>query len=323
VLLALVLLSLLGVGCSGDDADSPTEPAAPGASVVIDDEASTAITGPEERDLGPYEGLGTWVDVFDYLPAYQDPGRIPLVSPESLPDMAALGVGTLYLQAARDDPRSPGELAHDDLTPAMLVAAHEAGIRVVAWYLPKLGDVDGDLRRLRTLLEYEVDGHRFDGVAVDIEDTLTVPDTETRNRRLVQLSRRLDELAGDDPIGGIVLPPVVLEVVNTAYWPSFPWRDIADHYDVWLPMSYWTNRTIESGYHDGYVYTDENVRRMLANLGDPDAPLHPIGGIGDTATADAYRDFVRAATQHDALGWSIYDFATQSSASWEHLRERP
>lgn len=333
VLLAVVLG--LTAACSSDDGSRTgrAEPtAASGGDTRADTRPVTAPdptagrepieSGPQRRDLTPYEGLGAWVDVFDYVPAYLQEGSVPPVSPASMVDVAALGVDTLYLQAARDDPRSPGQLAHDQLTPAMLVAAHEAGLRVVAWFLPHHADVAADVRRVRALLEFEVDGHRFDGVAIDIEDTQSVPDHALRNQRVVQFSRRIREAAGDDPIGAIVLPPVALEVINDQYWPQFPWRQIVDHYDVWLPMSYWTTRTPESGYRDGYTYTDENIRRMLANLGD-DVPIHPIGGIGDEATPADYRGFVTAATEHGAIGWSIYDFVTQSSASWEHLRERP
>jgi hypothetical protein len=360
-LLALAALALLAGACSGDGGGSATPGGRPddttaatvagpgggerpddgggggdgggnedddGVTPVADPVAPTAgrtpiESGPARRDLSPYEGLGTWVDVFDYVPAYVQVGTTPPVSPASMVDVAALGVDTLYLQAARDDPLSPGLLADDDLTPAMLVAAHEAGLRVVAWFLPHHADVDHDVRQVRALLDFEVDGHRFDGVAIDIEDTLRVPDHAERNRRLVRFSERIREIAGDDPLGAIVLPPVALEVINDQYWPQFPWRQLVDLYDVWLPMSYWTNRTAESGYRDGYTYTDENIRRMLANLGVDRVPLHPIGGIGDEATPDHYRSFVRAATEHGSIGWSIYDFVTQSSASWEHLRERP
>jgi hypothetical protein len=61
---------------------------------------------------------------------------------------------------------------------------------------------------------------------------------------------------------------------------------------------------------------------MLANLGVESVPLAPIGGIGDLATSKDYKGFVRAAREHAAIGWSIYDWATSSSASWEHLRPR-
>ena len=87
------------------------------------------------------------------------------------------------------------------------------------------------------------------------------------------------------PLAGIVLPPVILEVVNPSYRPNFPWRDIAPFYDVWMPMDYWTERTQSSGYRDAYRYTTENVVRLRNDLGMPNAPVHPIGGVADQTTA--------------------------------------
>src|SRR5947207_14575968 len=85
-----------------------------------------------------------------------------------------------------------------------------------------------------------------------------------------------------------------MEVVNPNYWPGFPWRGIAPYYDVWLPMSYWTWRTQQSGYHEGYRYTAENVNRLRADLGLAAAPVHPIGGLSDTATTGDVDGMVRA-----------------------------
>src|SRR5436305_9671970 len=59
------------------------------------------------RDLRPYGGLGTWVDGFDFGPAYTA-NPAPPIAPTVVDDMAAHGVKTVYLQAARDDRRSPG-----------------------------------------------------------------------------------------------------------------------------------------------------------------------------------------------------------------------
>jgi len=42
-------------------------------------------------DLGPYRGLGTWVDVFDYTARTQPEGAPLPVTPDSVDDMAALG----------------------------------------------------------------------------------------------------------------------------------------------------------------------------------------------------------------------------------------
>jgi hypothetical protein len=271
-----------------------------------------------DRDLDPYAGYGTWVDVYDFAPSFQG-GGTPAVTADAVDDMVRQGVRTVYLQAAQVDERSPGLVVDPGATAELLVRAQRAGMRVVAWYLPRLSDLDQDMRHLEAIADFEVLGHRFDGVAVDIEWTDGVPDHAARSDRLVELSQRLREESGDEVLGAIVLPPVQIEVVNTRYWPGFPWKELAGSYDVWLPMGYWTERATDSGWKDGQRYTDENVRRIRANLEDPDAPVHAIGGIGDELTPEQVEGFVQALTDTDALGGSIYDWATLSAPLREQL----
>src|SRR5581483_11034943 len=76
-----------------------------GAGAVV---ARLAQSGPTSRDVRAYAGQGAWVDGFDFGPAYQQGGAPPPVSPSVVDDMAAHGVKTLFLQAVRNDPRSPG-----------------------------------------------------------------------------------------------------------------------------------------------------------------------------------------------------------------------
>ena len=301
VLLAFVFLTSFVAGCDSDL----------GEQRVVD-----------PGTLEPYEGLGTWVDVYDYVPGFQDDDEPPPVTPDSIDDMAALGVDTLYLQAAQDDERISGATVDEELLGEFLVRAHEADVQVVAWYLPRFVDVAADLARIEALHDFRVDGQRFDGLALDIEWTLGVPDVPARNDALVSLSEQVRELVGERyAVGAIVLEPVLLEVVNPAYWPTFPWSELAPLYDVWMPMSYWTNRSSDSGFREGFAYTDENVRRLRANLDDDDAFVHTIGGIGNDATAADYEGFVRASEDHDALGWSVYDYNTVASSAWPRLRD--
>ena len=82
-------------------------------------------------------------------------------------------------------------------------------MRIVAWYLPKFDDLDADLRRIRAFSEFSSDGDEFDGLALDIEWTGSVPDGALRNERLVELSRRARDLVGGMPLGAIVLEPVL------------------------------------------------------------------------------------------------------------------
>ncbi|MGH9000929.1 MAG: hypothetical protein ACRDY7_16230 [Acidimicrobiia bacterium] len=269
-----------------------------------------------------YRGLGAWVDAYDYSPQYQG-GKPPPVTVETIDAMASQGIRTLYLQAAKDDGRSPGLLVNPEIIGPMLARAHFRGIKVVAWYLPKFYDIESDMRRFVAMRDFRFEGHAFDGIGNDIEWRADVADHAERSRRLVELSRRLEEAMAPGVVSAIPLPPVVMEVVNKNYWPDFPWDEMAPYYDVWMPQSYWTFRTRSSGYKDGYVYTDENIRRMRLNLGQPDAAVHPIGGTDGKATDEDYRGFVRAAHEHRCIGASIYDWRTTPPRVYPTLRESP
>jgi uncharacterized lipoprotein YddW (UPF0748 family) len=232
--------------------------------------------------------------------------------------MADAGVHTVYLQAAADDPHYP-DLLSPDLLGQFLARAHGRGMQVVAWYLPHLTDVGADLHRLQAMADFRAGGQAFDAVAVDIEDR-TVTDVDTRNARLVDLSARLAAAEPAATLGAIVLPPVVTDVINTAYWPRFPWRQLSGYYQVWLPMAYWTNRTQESGWRDPYRYTAENVARVRSDLGEPCAAVSVIGGYGTGVTADDYAAMARAAADGGAVGVSVFDWSTTPAAAWPPLR---
>jgi len=265
---------------------------------------------PVVRDLDPYRGHGAWVDAFDFAPAYQSGGATPAFVPASVDAMAEAGVRTVFVQATRNDSRSPAGLVDRARLAQILVRAHRNDMRVVGWYLPTFADVGADLARLEAIAGFEVLGHRFDGVAVDIEFTEDVPDHAVRNRQLVELSRRFRASSGTDAIGAIVLPPVQLEVVNRDLWPDFPYDRLAEYYDVWLPMSYWTFRREDSGYNDGYAYNEESTRRLRVNLDDPEVAVHGIGGIGDVAETDDLEGFLRSLVDTGSIGGSIYDWTT-------------
>jgi hypothetical protein len=297
--------------------------------------ADLIVDAASARTVAPYEGYGTWVDVFDYDPAYNP----PTVLADDVTEMAELGVGTVYLQAARLDDRTPDGLVDPWLLTEMLLSAHRVGVDVVGWYLPRFEDGGEDLDRLVAMSEFEVLGNRLDGVAVDIEwigpDRQGNPiDDETRSDRLRELTRGIGFVAGDEPLGAIVPPPVQTEVINTSFWPGFPWVEIAEIYDVWLPMSYWSFRSDSSGYGEGFTYHEESVRRLRANVGDPDALVHGIGGIGGLdgvddppdppeplATLEEIERFFLALDETGSVGGSIYDWNTLEPAVRVRLAE--
>lgn len=287
---------------------------------VVDEPATPDLleTPETDRAISAYEGYGTWIDVYDYAPSFHPSGEPPL-TPDDLPEMARLGVRTIYIQAAQLDSRSPGLLVDPAVLSQFLVRARLAGMKVVGWYLPRFEDLDRDLAHLEAISDFEVLGHRFDSVAVDIEWREGVPDHGERSRRLVELSSRLREAVGDDVLGAVVLTPVHLEDVNPNFWPGFPWKELAAHYDVWLPMGYWTDRDPVTELGDGYNFTAENVKRLRDNIGDPDAPVHAIGGIGDEMGPEDVDLFARAMDEVGTIGGSVYDWMTLSPGLREEL----
>jgi hypothetical protein len=286
-------------------------PAAAAASASAS--ASARVASP---DPGPFRGLGTWVDAYDYSPSRQTPGRAPPITPSLIAGLPELGVRTLYLQVTRADDGVPGHLLDAALLAEIVRRAHVAGLAVVGWYLPTLSNVAADFADLSAL-----ETLRPDALALDIEWTQGVPVTKTRNRRLASLSERVRLLVGrQQPIGAIVYPAVQLEVLNRLLWPRFPYRRLARYVDVWLPMTYFTLRSDGTVWRDAFHYTDESVRRLRGDLGDRHAVVHVIGGIADATTPADYDGFLRAASKTRAVGYSMYDLNTTPLAAWAYLR---
>jgi hypothetical protein len=277
---------------------------------------------PRRRDVTVYAGLGAWVDTYDYVTTYA--GNALTVTPGTVDYLATRGVKTIYLQAARNDSKTPtGLIAAEVLTP-ILQRAHNKGIAVVGWSTPRFTDVAFDLDRLVKIADFQSKGQRFDGIAVDIEDNETNPDAATRSQNLIELSRQLRAQVGPDvALGAIVMPAVQLDIVNPVFWPAFPWRELRDLYDVWMPMTYWTTRDADTEWRDAERYTTESVRLMREHLEDPAARVHPIGGIADKTTPDQVAGFVRALAATGSIGGSLYDVATTSTDLWPSLAPLP
>lgn len=283
-----------------------------------------------ERTLDPYAGLGTWVDRFDFSPPYT--GDNPPVDAEEIAVMAGLGVRTIYLQASHRADRSPGLTEDPWVLAELLIAAHELNMAVVAWYLPKWEDED--LGKVQAMADFEILGHRFDGIGIDIEYNQGGLEPAERSRILVELSKGVRTHVGQEPLSAIVLPPVLTEEVNTEFWPEFPWDELAPLYDIWLPMSYWSFRSESSGYKDGYTYNEESTRLLRELLNDPTALVHGIGGIGAVdqqaggesggeplAIVADLDGFARSLVETGSVGGSMYDWVTLDAAARQKLAE--
>jgi len=259
--------------------------------------------------VAAFSGVGAWIDVFDWSEEFG--GEEPVIGPDDVTAMADEGVQTLYVQGTRAS--AAEDVLEPELLEPLLERADDEGLATVVWYVPSLVDPEADLRRLEALAELDVDA-----LAVDIE-ARDVPDPAERSRRLVELSEQLREALPDTAIGAVPVAPVLLEVVNTDWWPGFPWAELAPHYDAWLPMTYSTERRADSGYRDAERYTTENMLRLRANLDDPEALVHPIGGVADDLAVTDVEAHVRAARKAEAVGVSLYDWPTTAPELLEPL----
>ena len=263
---------------------------------------------PLPHPFDPYRGLGTWADVFDWSYTYAP--NPPPFTLAAVDHMADVGVQTLYLQGAHAEDDT--DVLERGRLEAIITRAHLRGLRVVGWYLPDLTDIDNDLRHLLAIAQL-----RVDGLAVDIESS-SVRDVSARNTALIALSDRLRARLPDWVLSAIVPAPVALDEIPTGYWPNFPWMQLANDYDLWQPMSYWTFRS--EPWRDAFAYTTGNIDRIRSHIGQPRAIVHPIGGIADGTTVDDVDGLERACAQRGCIGASLYDYETTDDSLWPDLR---
>src|SRR6476620_6689461 len=108
--------------------------------------------GAEEPSLAVFSRLGAWVDVFDYAPRLQNAGAKPRITPDSISDMAALGVKTLYVQVANPDGAPANQLTDRAELRALLERAHEHDMAVVPWFLPRSVVPADDLATMKQIV---------------------------------------------------------------------------------------------------------------------------------------------------------------------------
>lgn len=262
---------------------------------------SAAVTaGPGTKDLSAYQGLGSWIDIFNTKP-WANPARV-------VRTMHARGAKAIFLQTST---YGQGTGIYDQkAVDAYLHHAHRRDMKVVAWYVPAFDQQKIDFKRVRAAIRYRSPtGERFDSFGLDIEAT-NVGDVSLRNERLLSLSKRIRNLAGPNyPLGAITPDPV-----EATYWPSFPYKELAKTYDVFVPMGYFTFRA--AGFKEVHDYTKQGIRTIRRETGDPDVPIHFIGGIADDAEPRELKGFVKAARDHKIEGASLYDYPITSRESW-------
>jgi hypothetical protein len=161
------------------------------------------------------------------------------------------------------------------------------------------------------------EGAGFQGFALDIE----APDVKNpvvRNARVLALSRQLRAAAGPDlGLGAIIPSPRGMEI-RPAYWPGFPYAQLAGLYDAFLPMTYFTGTV--KGPDAVYGYLARSLAILRVKTQNPDLPIHMIAGVADRATLPEVQAFAQLVADDTQIsGWSLYDFFTMRPAEWRVL----
>ena len=263
------------------------------------------------RNLEPFRGLGAWVDIFEDR-AWRQPGKV-------VADLAEHGVRTLYLQTSNYS--QDETIVHQAGVARFLDAAHRRGIDVVAWYLPGFANLARDYQRSIAAIRYRSrGGESFDGFGLDIEASILGPPRE-RTARLLRLSKRLRKQAGERyPLGAIIPSPVGIRL-NKGYWPGFPYSGLADVYDAFVPMGYFTYHV--DGAEKVHAETVRNVEIIRKKTRDPTVPIHLIGGVADDASPKEVAAFVHAVREHGLIGASLYNWSLTKPHDWPPLETVP
>jgi hypothetical protein len=250
----------------------------------------------------PFRGLGAWVDIYDDG-LWNDPETTVL-------SLQQQGVRTLYLETCNYN--CPEDLHRTPNMERFIHAAHAAGIRVVAWYLPSFDNLHRDLSRTRAALNFQTSlGQRFDGFALDIEARVVSP-VGKRNRRIVDLSWKIRRAAGARfPLGAITIPWFY------DWGGPFPYRALDEVYDAFLPMIYFGGRG--EGPKVALRNAAANFEQIRAGTGEPRTAIHAIGGIADELGRREVQAFVNATERRGGIGVSLYDASTSGPEDWQAL----
>ncbi len=280
-----------------------------GTLLLLASAGGAASTAPAAKraDASIFGGLGTWVDIYD--------GGVYAAPERTAARIAARGVSTVWAETANY--RVTSDVVEPVKLGRLVDALQSRGIRVIGWYLPGHVNHGRDLRRARAMLNFRTpQGRSFDGISLDVEST-AVKNAALRSRRAVALTRQIRAEAGDLPLAIIPFNPRGLER-HPRTWPNFPWADLAESADAFVPMVY-TGGAMK-GFDATYGYVTRSLRLLRVATGDPDLPIHVAGGVADRMTADELAGFAAAvADDGGTIGVSLYDWPTTPPSSWRVL----
>lgn len=268
---------------------------------------ATETVTPAALPVKAYRGLASWVDIYDR--AWSSPAA-------AVADMAKRGVKTLFIETGNS--RSSTTIFQPTQLAKFIAEAHAHKMAVVAWYLPDMTNQSLDYSRIEAAIKFETpDGQRFDSFALDIESTKIHP-IAARNAALAVLTAKLRGLVGPSYVLGGIVPSPVGIAKRTGFWNDFPYGFVATHFDVLLPMGYYTYHGKGPIAAAGDVV--ESVGRIRVQPGAADVPIHMIGGLAAKTTPAEVRAFADAVVAKDCIGASIYSWSGTTADEWKALQ---
>lgn len=191
--------------------------------------------------------------------------------------------------------------------PALVPAAHAAGIRVVAWDFPAMSDPVADALRAQQAFAGGVDAFAPD-VETAAEGTYATPQRITLYLSLVR------SYAGRRPIAATVPRPTTWRLQN------FPYAAFQPYADAFVPMIYW------SCNEPGALVAQslQTIGRILpVHVVGQGYDMGPEGGRSGLPTfAETWR-FLDAARRGGAVGASLWTVEHVGPDQWHALADYP
>ena len=257
---------------------------------------AVAQSDPAQR-AAVFAGAGVWVDIYDAT----------IHEPQYVVDQAvAHQVTTIYWETSNY--HSPADIMYPDDLRQVIALAHAQGIKVVPWYLPGYRNIKLDRRRFAAAINAG-GADPIDGLGVDIEADI-VRNRQLRATRAAQMVQWLRATYPDLPMAGIV-PRDAL-----AWWRIFPYAEIRANTDVMMPMCY-TSRYLTPAQTT--AMSADCVTTIRTQTGDPTAPVHVIAGVTDFLKPRLLIAAARGARDAGAMGFSLYNLETTTTAGWRAL----
>ena len=104
---------------------------------------------------------------------------------------------------------------------------------------------------------------------------------------------------------------------DLAYWPGFPWHDLALTYDAILPMTYFTFRA--NGPAETAAYVAGCIDVIRSGVGSDAVAIDVIGGLASDATDPETLAFVRILRGRDVTGGGWYSWPDVTDGQWVAL----